>query len=190
MARASWTCRLGWLIGLALLAGCQGPISGGYASVALPGVDREGALEAAAAALRGHGFRIAQADADLWQIRTHPLEATSRGGTDRLHEAVVRLPSRVRRITTVYIQKSRSGCQALCQVQLQRLDTTQRDVFARQREFADVPSETPIDRGEGMTTDQTATWTDLRRDRSTERQILQAIRARVTRTSATQAGEP
>jgi hypothetical protein len=53
-----------------------------------------------------------------------------------------------------------------------------------------VPSETPIDRGEGMTTDQTATWTDLRRDRSTERQILQAIRARVTRTSATQAGEP
>ncbi|HUW84996.1 MAG TPA: hypothetical protein VMZ31_19620 [Phycisphaerae bacterium] len=190
MARASWTCRLGWLIGLVLLAGCQGPISGGYASVALPGVDREGVFEAAAGALRGHGFRIAQADADLWQIQTHPLESMSHGGADRLHEAVVRLPSRVRRIATVYIQKSRSGCQALCQVQLQRLDTTQRDVFARQREFADVPSETPIDRGEGMTTDQTATWTDLRRDRSTERQILQAIRARVTRTPATQAGEP
>jgi hypothetical protein len=73
-------------------------------------------------------------------------------------------------------------------VQLQRLDTTQRDVFARQREFADVPSDTPIDRGEGMTTDQTATWTDLRRDRSTERRILQAIRARVGGAPTTQAG--
>jgi len=190
MARISWTCRLSWLIGLALLAGCQGPISGGYASVALPGVDREGAFDAAAAALRGHGFRIAQADPDLWQIQTHPLESVSRGGTDRLHEAVVSLPSRVRRIATVHIQKSRSGCQALCQVQLQRLDTTQRDVFARQREFADVPSDTPIERGEGMTTDQTATWTDLRRDRSTERQILQAIRARIGLSPATQAGRP
>ena len=190
MSRARCMCRLGWLIALAALAGCQGPISGGYASVPLPEVDREEAFEAAAAALRGHGFRIAQADADLWQIQTHPLEATSRGGTDRLHEAAVRLPSRIRRIVTVYIQKSRSGCQAHCRVQLQRLDTTQRHVFARQREFGDVPSETPIDRGEGMTTDQTATWTDLRRDRSMEREILQAIRARPTRTPATQANEP
>jgi len=69
----------------------------------------------------------------------------------------------------------------------ERLDTAQQDVFARQREFADVPSETPIDMGAGMTTGQTETWTDLRRDRMMERQILQAIRERTEGRSATTA---
>jgi hypothetical protein len=153
----------------------------------LPGADRQEAFAAAATALRSQGFRIAEADEDLGRIQTHPLESSARDGTDRLHEAAVKVPSRVRRIATVYIRQSEGAFIAHCRVQLQRLDTAQQDVFARQREFADVPSETPIDLGAGMTTGQTETWTDLRRDRMMERQILQAIRERTVGSSATTA---
>ncbi len=182
MRQAIWWCGCLALGGLILVAGC-GERMTGFASVRLTDVERDDVFAAGIRALRSQGFRIAEADEELYQIETRPLESIYRGRTDRLSEAAVKLPSRVRRIARVHIRQTKSGVLARCRVELQRRDTAQRGMFLRQREFGAVPRETPIEQGEGMTTSQTTVWTDLRRDRAAERGILQAIREHLARKS-------
>lgn len=189
--RAPGVYLYGWLItgGLLALTGCAEP-TGRFASQRLSGVDRRRTFSAAVRALRTAGFRIAEADEDAARIRTHPLESLWRGPAERLTEAAVKRPVRVRRIATVLISQDGPVVTASCRVQLQRLDTADHRLFMRHREFSDVPSETPIYREAGLTAEQTAAWTDLRRDRAMERQILRAIRERLKprQTTATAPG--
>ena len=183
--RATYWCS-GCLLTLALgVTGCSQTASMSYASVRLPKADRREALDLAVTVVRARGYRIAEYDAEMFQAQTAPLESTMRGGSRRLSDAALKLPTRVRRIVRLYVRKTDTGATVMCNVQLQRADTARRAAFDQQGQYSDVPRDTPIDRGEGLTRSQLTHWTDIGRDRDVERQIRQEVRQRfVERESA------
>ena len=177
MRATYWCC--GCFLALALgVTGCSQTASMSFASVRLPNADRRKALDVAVAVVRARGYRIAEYDAEMFQAQTAPLESTMRGGSGRLSDAALKMPTRVQRIIRLYARKTDSGATVLCNVQLQRADMARRAVFDQQGEFSDLPHDTPIDRGEGLTRSQLTHWTDIGRDRGVERQILQEVRQR------------
>lgn len=176
--RATYWCS-GCLLALALgVTGCSQTASMSFASVRLANADRLEALNLAVAVVRAQGYRIAEYDAEMFQAQAGPLESTMRGGSGRLSDAALKMPTRVRRIVRLYARKTDTGATVMCNVQLQRADTARRSVFNQQDQYSDVPHDTPIDRGEGLTKSQLSHWTDLGRDRGVERQILQEVRQR------------
>ena len=68
---------------------------------------------------------------------------------------------------------------AKCRVQVDRLDTADHRVFRRNEQFSDVPNDTPIDSGAGVSAKQDQVWTPMPRDGQLERQILDLVRSRV-----------
>ena len=129
--------------------------------------------------LASHGLRVKSADVDSMIIETFASEKTVRGGEGRLRDSVVKLPNRVRRTASLEFSKRGGDLEAWCQVKLERLTTSDHRVWARQREFDDAPTETPIER-EGATTDkQNTVWTSAGRDQNLEHQILSDLRKRI-----------
>lgn len=129
--------------------------------------------------LANHGFRIKTIDVDRMSIETFANEKVVRGGTGRLRESLVKLPNRVRRTASLEFAKRGGDLEAWCQIKMERLSTADHRIWARNREFEDSPTQTPID-GEGATTDkQNTVWTSAGRDEAMERQVMSDVRNRI-----------
>ncbi len=177
---------------VALAAGCDMGGGSGFGGIGYTGHKRRimcpaGDVKVAEAMALGkrvlakHGFRIKTVDADGLSIETHPSEKIERGQEGRIRDSVVRLPNRVRRTASLEFSTRGDELEAWCQVKKERLTTADHRVFARQRQFDDTPTETPID-GEGATTaKQNTVWTSAGRDAGMESEILSDLRERIQR---------
>lgn len=167
-----------------LLAGCLDPGGAGspnvsrWSALSLPDAPRAAAFDAGVHAMR-QWFTVAEASPAKGLIRGASKEYEQEGGTGRFRDAAVGYRNHLRRSATLLIRERSSGCVASCEVRVQRLDTADHRLFHQNRQFSDVPSDTPIDRDAGISPQQAQVWTDLPRDRKLERQILDVLRRRV-----------
>jgi hypothetical protein len=155
----------------------------GWSQVRLPAVPREQAFDAAVQAM-GQWFRVAESSPALGQVRSAVQEFDQRGGTDRLRDAALKYKNRMRRTATLVIVEEAGGCRALCEVRVERLDTSDHRVFRDNQRFTDYPNQTPIDSDAAVSTGQSQVWTEVPRDRQLESHILAAVRSRLFPTSA------
>jgi len=163
--------------GLAMAGiGCEAP--GGASAKAsaryFANISQHQALALAERALRQYDFRIEERNESAGRIRTYPLESTMVGGTGRLRDAV-NYKNRVRRIAELRVLPVQQGVRVTCRVRLQRWDTGDYTTFGREHLVSDMPTETPIDRGDGMLASQKEAWTDVRDDRELQRRILETL---------------
>ena len=160
---------------IVISAGCASSTRTRFATIRVDRENRAEVFDAALAVCRQHGFRFAEIEPALFQAQSLPMESTSRRHVGRLQARAV-----VRRMASLYIRQEGNACTVMCGVDMQRADTQRHDAFDIQRSITDVPNETPIQQGEGLTRSQRTVWTDLGRDRALERTILQEIARRLT----------
>ncbi len=119
-------------------------------------------------------FRIERSDPAAGIIVAEPKE-----GPDAEAGATLRkvrgAEERVRRAAEVRVENAGSSAVVYCRVAVQRLETSQRQTFARDYAARDIPNETPVDREGATTPEQNAVWSTTRRDRALESAILRAI---------------
>lgn len=159
-----------------LVAGCAADADLGYTVRTLPLASDDQAIAAAEQAFREH-FRIARTSSSaeiLVELKAEPAERLQRGGTGRLRDGMVAVPTRVRRVGVLRLARQGEQLRALCQVLQQRLDTSDLEMFRRDQQRDDFPTDTPIDR-DAVTAEQNAVWTDMGRDLALEREILASL---------------
>ncbi len=175
------------LLGLGISVGCTeadsggilGPRTDGWSQAALPNVTRDAAFDAGVYAMR-QWFRLEEIAPETGTIRSATEEYQQRGGTGRIRDSAIGYPNRMRRTATLVFQDTANGAIAKCIVRVQRLDTADHRVFRDNVRFQDYPGDTPIDRDAGVSDRQREAWTDMPRDRSLERDILDLVRNRVS----------
>lgn len=163
------------------LGALAGPQTRGWSQANLPGVSTDAALDAAAAATR-QWFMVEDVSPETGTVRSKLQEYDQKGGTGRIRDAAIQYNNRMRRSATVVIEDLGSGCVAKCCVHVQRLDTADHRVFRDQSRYEDYPTETPIDGDAGVSAAKEDVWTDMPRDRQLEREILNALKSRVSAT--------
>jgi hypothetical protein len=176
--------RLAMLLTLGLVSGCD-PAPGvtdvpraNWSRQRMADADGGRAFDAAQYALR-QWFTIDVADRSEGLLTTVPAEYDERGGTGRIRDTAIKYPNRMRRRATVRVQGDGAEVSVDCVVIRERLDTADMRVFRLNRQFDDVGNETPIEQEAGSSAGQNEVWTDVGRDRSLERQILDVVRERL-----------
>ena len=136
--------------------------------------DRTVLLDTAEAALIGLGYRIERRDAVEGILTTQPVEAQA--GLDHTRPTSLSSRGKTRRMVEVRVADSGGATKVFCRVLIQEQTTQAHRMFAADRSGSDTPGDfTAINRDAATTTEQNTVWRTLRRDRSAERQILDAI---------------
>ena len=136
--------------------------------------DRSAALDDAEAALIELGYKIERRDPAEGVITTQPVEAQA--GLDSTRPASLSSRGEARRIVEVRVQNDGGVTKVFCKVLIQEQTTQAHRMFASDRSGSDTPGDfTPINRDAATTTEQNTVWRTLRRDKSVERDILNAI---------------
>jgi len=128
-------------------------------------------------------FRVEAASANRWISR--PVEVTRPGQTGRVRDVLTAFPNRRRRLAELWLTRQGPHVVACCCVQTQRLDTTERAAFDRER-GDDRPTDTPIDRAGAGSTTVREEWVRIGRDRQTENLILSVIEQELAATRPAQ----
>jgi len=173
------------LLTMILLAGCE---SAAVRRTDIPRADwsresltvppNESAFDAAKFAV-SQWFPIELAQPQDGLITTHPVEFEERGGTGRFRDAALNFPNRMRRKAIVRVTQTGNQASVDCVVIKERLDTPDYRVFAMNREFDDVNNQTPIENEAATSSRQNEVWTEVGRDHSMERQILNVVRDKI-----------
>jgi hypothetical protein len=188
-------CRVGLALGLALacfavfagVAGCSGARStpnisrastADWSQIRLPNTPPGAAYDASLYAMR-QWFRLSVTDPVEGLIQTVPSEYEQKGGTGRIRDTAIGYKNRMRRTGLLVVQDFDGGCIVKCKVGVQRLDTADHRVFRSNKQFEDVPNETPIQQEASVSPQQDQVWTDMPRDRGLEQEILGIVQNRV-----------
>ena len=140
--------------------------------------ERSAALDAAEAALVELGYQIERRDAVESVITTQPVE--SHAGLDTTRGASLSSRPKTRRIVEVRVHDEGGATKVYCKVLIQEQTTQAHRMFASDRSGSDTPGDyTAINRDAATTAEQNSAWRTLRRDKSTERNILNAITERM-----------
>ena len=139
--------------------------------------ERSAALDDAEAALIDLGYQIERRDPAEAVITTQPVEAQA--GLDSTRSASLSSRGRTRRIVEVRVASEGSAAKIFCKVLIQEQSAQAYRMFAADRGGSDTPGDyTAINRDAATTTGQNMVWRTLRRDKSVERVILDAITER------------
>ena len=170
------------MVGLAMTAcvgSCAAPRTSQlpFGSMRIPGATHLATFGSAQQVLMAMGYRLDRADTESGVITTEPTDAKldTRTIGDRSTVSSLR---RGRRVVEVRIVEGPSGSNVHCRVAIQMLTTEAHRMFRHEAAGADIPHETAIDLEAAATAQQTAVWKTVRRDKPTERQILDTIVAR------------
>lgn len=174
----------GVVVGLAIIAltGCSAPTqkattgvsaAGGASSRRLTGTSMAALQPVAERIFRQH-FRIDSAASGAGLLVSQPQEITGEIQAERVREVLSGARSRHRYLAELRINQQGEDVLLRCTVQTQRLETSERAAFVRQR-GEDRPTETPIDRIGPSSADNREEWVASKRDRSLEQEILTAI---------------
>ena len=178
MTRIASAYRVG-LAMTACLAGCASPQISHlrFGSKRVPAMTRSAAFVAAQQVLVELGYRLSRVDAESGTIATEPtfpLRAALAPDTrSRLSST-----RRERRFVELRIVDGAPGASLHCRVAIEQLTTEAHRMFRHESVGADIPNQTAIDLDAASTPEQAAVWKIVRRDRSAERQILNAVAAR------------
>ncbi len=167
---------------LFVTAGCEGPAAGtnvftshsstDLSSRRIRGVTLPTVRDVAERTFRQYFHVDAEASSqDLWV--SEPQEV-SREEPGRLRAVIRGSDNRHRRLAGLRLVEENGVVLVQCLIRVQRLDTTERAAFARDR-GDDRPTDTPIDRPGAGSTRGREEWVDVRRDRQMEREVLDAI---------------
>ncbi len=176
------TVLTGWALCLLLTAGCsemwQAPapqsVAAGWTPLRLPDTAPDVACDAGLRAMRQYFPSVKKTPGGL-MIESGMVEYTQAGGTGRFRDGALKYKNRMRRMATLQITETASGCLVRCRVRRQRPDTADHRAFRQQRRFEDVPNETPIDRGAAATPSQSEQWTEMQRDKALEQEMLEVL---------------
>ncbi len=163
----------GWLV---LLTSCAAPSPTpvDYTVRHVQKRDRSATLDAAEAALIELSYNIERRDPAEGVITTQPVEAQA--GLDSTRAASLSTHPKTRRIVEVRVQNEDGATKVFCKVLIQEQTTQAHRMFASDRSGSDAPGDnTAINRDAATTAEQNSVWRTLRRDKSTERNILNAI---------------
>ncbi len=163
--------------GMVLLShGCASPQrwSLQYAVRQIDGVDRDAVFAVAQQALVDEGLRLDRTDSASGIITTHPTEVEI-GALRARNGSRFRSTSRLRRIAEVRLAPTATGQAVYCTVAIQQQASEAYRMFRHEAAGSDVPNETAIEREAATTVEQNTIWQTIRRDRATERRILDAI---------------
>lgn len=167
---------------LVMLAGCteQTRSAKNYHATRMVGISKADAFRAGKATLREYDFRIDEEDLQKGHLRSVPSGETIAGGTGRLRDSALKYPNRIRRTAILEVVPHAQALELMCKVLMERLDTSDHQVFRREHGTNDVPSDTPIQEEAGLTGRQNEVWTLIRRDRTLERRMMAAWTERLT----------
>jgi hypothetical protein len=149
-----------------------------WSQVRLPNTSPGEAYDAGVYAMR-QWFRLAETDPEQGLVHSVPSEYEQKGGTGRIRDAAIGYKNRMRRTGTLVVQTMEGGCIVKCKVGVQRLDTADHRVFRSNKQFEDVPNETPIQQEASVSPSQDQVWTDMPRDRGLEQEILGVVQNRL-----------
>ena len=173
---AYWLCSAFLLISGCVSSGLS-PLQYGHRRI--EGGDRSVVFAAARDVLIDQGFSLDSADPVTGVIITQPAAVASGfRGEQRL--SLLSGPGftssrRMRRFAEVRLAQSTAGISIYCKVLLQRQATEALRMFQRDSTVSDIPSETAIEREGATTVEQNVFWQTVRRDKTAERRILEAI---------------
>lgn len=141
--------------------------------------DRSVVFDAARDVLIDQGYRLESADPVAGVIITQPAAVASgfRGeqGLSLLTGPGFTSSRSMRRFAEVRLSQSITGINIYCKVALQRQATEALRMFQHDSTVSDIPSETAIEREGATTVEQNVFWQTVRRDKTAERRILEAI---------------
>ncbi len=163
--------------GMALLSnGCASPqrLALQYAVRQIDGVHRDAVFAAAQHALIDVGLPLDRVDSASGIITTQPTEVEI-GALRARNGSRLRSTSRLRRIAEVRLAPTATGHAVYCTVAIQQQASEAYRMFRHEAAGSDVPNETAIEREAATTVEQNTIWQTVRRDRATERRILDAI---------------
>ena len=147
--------------------------AGDFASRRLPDADIIQVRAVAERVFRQY-FRIdPEASSDTVLI-SRPTEVEGRGRRQNVRDQLTLTPDRQRQIAELRVREEAGVPVVLVSVQGQRLQTTERDTFARNR-GDDRPGDTAIQRQGNTSAVPREEWVDMGRDRATEKMILDEI---------------
>jgi hypothetical protein len=171
------------LIGLSML-GCNAaqPTTRTFGYLHLSSTPREKAFDAATQAM-GERYRLESVDSRTGIITNVPEESNEIVSRGRVGD-VVGVPRRVRRVATVWVTGSEESSEVWCKVLVEASESQELTLFARETSLDDAPTGTAVDRGSAATPEQNTYWRAIRREKQTERSILQAVEEIVARKSA------
>lgn len=131
-------------------------------------------FETAQRVLIDFGYNIDRADRAAGIITTQPTQTASDNAPAR---PGVGLSSRgsIRRFAEVRLAPGATGLNLYCKVVIQEQTTEAYRMFRSAFGGSDTPEDTAIDREAATTTEQNTVWQTIRRDKTAERRILEAI---------------
>lgn len=172
-----------------ILAGCDNLVSTPgrdpherpteFSSIIISDAPATAARAAAIQVLKEH-FRIDTEASSAWVLRTQPRDTTAHADkeTPRVREMLSGRSGRRRQSSTIELVQRGPDVLVLCQVRVERLETTERTAFSVQR-GDDRPSEVTAKERASMADTRTRDeWVNVGRDRQLEREILTAITER------------
>jgi hypothetical protein len=151
-------------------------LSGGrdFSSRRVPGDAAE--VEVAAGRVFGSHFRIDREASTSRHLVSRPAELEGPSEARNVRDRIRLAPGRQRQVAELRLDPQGEGVLVQVSVRTQRLETTERASFARQR-GDDRPNRTPIDRPGPSGVDTREEWVNAGRDTATEREILDEIAA-------------
>lgn len=191
MKRQQWFVRLmlGTLAGVAA-AGCSQQVAQeqSFARERFTDVAPGPAMEAAQQAFRQY-FPIDRVDASEGTIYARPTELSGRGSPERVRDVLTRTPNRRREVAELRVVPRGNDVIALCRVQVQRLDTSERRAFVTQTGDDRPANNTPFGAEAGASARQQEDWIDVGRNRELEQQVLTSLRSRLNPRATTKPSE-
>ncbi len=138
------------------------------------GRKRAAVFAAAEAALNELSYGIYHADPAKGTINALPISAIP---AEKETRAGSRPGSQTRLRRSAYLRLTQSAAvvNVYCKVVVQEQTTEAHRMFRHDHRVSDIPDDTPIDRDAATTTEQNTVWRTIRRDKATERRILEAI---------------
>ncbi len=166
-----------WLfISCFCVGGCVSPRLSplNYTVKHVQGRKRAAVFAAAEAALKELSYEIYNADPAKGTINALPISATAAEKETRAGSGPGS-QTRLRRAVYVRLTQSAAVVNVYCKVVVQEQTTEAHRMFRHDHRVSDIPDDTPIDRDAATTKEQNTVWRTIRRDKATERAILEAV---------------
>ena len=129
-------------------------------------------FDAARTVLVDLGYQIDRENTVAGMITTQPTLEPRRSSNAR---GRISSAGQWRRVVEVRVDDRGDAVQVFCKVAIQQQVTAAHRMFAYDRSGTDVPGATPIERDAATTAEQNTVWQTIRRNKTAERDILEAI---------------
>jgi len=155
--------------------GSPGPTAASFTIREVPRQNRDALLDAAEIALIDRGYQINKRDAAAGIVTTFPVEGVPEKGAEPAGGLRGRVQAPTRHMAQVRIEETAGLMRVHCRLVVQEQITEAQRFFVREQGDQDSYRQTAIDRDAATTEEQNTAWQMIRRDKTAEREILEAM---------------